>query len=177
VKREGSYRRESAEVFYAEPGAAVDAEQIAELKRAASQNPRKRVRLCAHDDTAAAVHEMLIVHERGTYVRPHKHLDKAESMHVIEGLVDVVVFDESGDVARVIPMGDYQSGRAFYNRLGPATYHTLVIRSDVLVFHETIEGPFERRSAVFASWAPEDGDAKAVDTYLSELEGRLRRFR
>ena len=56
------------------------------------------------------LHEMLIVHQRGAYVRPHKHPGKMESTHVVKGLVDVVLFDDDGSVRRTIRMGDYASG-------------------------------------------------------------------
>ena len=89
---------------------------------------------------------MLIVHERGAYVRPHKHPAKTESTHIIEGLVDVVLFEDDARIERVISMGDYASGRAFYYRMDVPVFHTLIIRSDVLVFHETTNGPFERKT-------------------------------
>lgn len=118
---------------------------------------------------------MLIVHPIGTYVRPHKHVGKSESFHVIEGEVDVVVFAGDGGVADVIRMGAFTSGRPFFYRIAEPLYHTLLIRSDVLVFHETTSGPFQRADTVFAPWAPADGDAAAVGRYLAELEARLLR--
>ena len=78
-----------------------------------SNHPRSRIRLCAHPDVNDTLHEMLIVHEKGTYVRPHKHLNKTESVHIIEGSVDVVIFDDDGNITDVIQMGDYKSGRNF----------------------------------------------------------------
>ena len=67
-------------------------------------------------------------------------------------------------------MGAYASGRPFYYRIAAPLFHTLLIRSDVLVFHETTSGPFSRADTVFAPWAPEDGDAAAVRRYLADLE-------
>jgi cupin fold WbuC family metalloprotein len=167
-------RAESAEVLYAEePIVTVDAMAIEALKRGAAANPRGRIRLCAHRGMADRLHEMLIVHTRDTYVRPHKHVDKCESFHVIEGEVDVVIFDEAGGITDVIAMGSLQSGRRFYYRIADPLYHTLLIRSDVLVFHETTLGPFRREQTVFAPWAPEDGDAPAVSRFLAGVETRL----
>ena len=76
------------------------------LKEQSLLNRRQRIRLCAHSGEEDRLHEMFIVHKKGAYVRPHKHLNKIESVHVIEGLVDVVLFDESGTVTQIIPMGD-----------------------------------------------------------------------
>jgi len=116
---------------------------------------------------------MLIVHERGAYVRPHKHPGKTESTFIIEGTVDVVVFYDDGSIERVMRMGDYASGRTFYNRMASPVFHTLIIRSDVLVFHEVTNGPFNRSDTVFAPWAPDECDANAVNTYSADLKYRV----
>jgi cupin fold WbuC family metalloprotein len=169
-------RAESAEVRYATDAIVVlDGADVAGLKHAAAENARRRIRLCAHHSVDDRLHEMLIVHTNDTYVRPHKHVGKSESFHVVEGEVDVVVFDEDGGVTEVIRMGPFASGHPFYYRIAEPLFHTLLIRSDVLVFHETTPGPFRRTDTVFAPWAPEDGDAVAVRRYLADLETRLRR--
>ena len=167
-------RTESAEVRYASDDVVlVDATDVARLKREAEHNPRHRIRLCAHDDVESRLHEMLIVHARDTYVRPHKHLGKSESFHVIEGDVDVVLFDDHGSVTDVIPMGAFSSGRPFFYRIAKPLFHTLLIRSAVLVFHETTGGPFRRNDTEFASWAPEEGDTAGVQRFLADLDGRI----
>jgi cupin fold WbuC family metalloprotein len=168
-------RAESAEVLYAGDGlVTVDAGAVAELKRDAARNPRKRIRLCAHPGVDDRLHEMLIVHAHDTYVRPHKHRHKSESFHVIEGEADVVIFDERGGVTQVIPMGPFKSGRPFFYRIAEPLFHTLLIRTPVLVFHETTNGPFRREDTEFAPWAPEDGDAGRVGEFLSRLNLTVR---
>ena len=147
----------------------VDAATIATLIGDAAKNPRRRIRLCTHSTVDDAVHEMLIVHERSCYVRPHKHVGKSESFHVVEGQVDVVLLDDTGAVTDVIPMGSYESGRPFFYRIAEPLYHTLIIRSAVLVFHETTSGPFVRDQTVFAPWSPDGADDSEVEQYLSVL--------
>jgi cupin fold WbuC family metalloprotein len=131
------------------------------------------VRLCTHRSADDSLHEMLIVHARGTYVPPHKHPAKSESFHVIEGHVDVVIFGEDGSVAEVMNMGEFTSGKPFYYRMADALYHTLVIRSATLVFHEITNGPFRRSDTIFAPWAPDETDLTAVATFLATLEERI----
>jgi cupin fold WbuC family metalloprotein len=167
-------RAESGEVRYATDAVVlVDRDDVADLTRGALENARRRIRLCTHHGVDDRLHEMFIVHTNDAYVRPHKHPGKSESFHIIEGDVDVVVFDDDGGVADVIRMGAYASGRPFYYRIAEPLYHTLLIRSEVLVFHETTSGPFRRADTVFAPWAPEDGDPSAVRRYLADLEARL----
>jgi cupin fold WbuC family metalloprotein len=102
-------------------------------------------------------------------VRPHKHLGKPESFHVIEGIVDVIIFDECGDIREVIQMGNYGSDRVFYYRISTPIYHTLLIRSDILVFHETTTGPFNRVDTVFAPWSPEEIDSSGCALFTEKL--------
>jgi cupin fold WbuC family metalloprotein len=151
----------------------ADRSDIDLLKQLSSHNPRKRIRLCAHENPDDRLHEMLIVHERSAYVRPHKHPGKTESTHIIEGLVDVVIFDDEGQIDRIISMGDYASGKTFYYRMAIPVFHTLIIRSEVLVFHETTNGPFNRSDTVFASWAPEDGDVDSVVSFMTDLKAKI----
>ena len=150
----------------------VSKADIALLKQKALANDRKRIRLCSHKNVNDPLHEMLIIHTKDTYVRPHKHLNKSESFHVIEGSVDIVIFDEQGEFREVIPMGEYSSGRAFYYRMETALYHTLLIHSDFLVFHEITKGPFHRSDTVFAPWAPQESDPEACGAYLRKLMKR-----
>jgi len=163
-------RVESAEVLYSTDRiVTVDAAAISELKRAAAANPRRRIRLCAHAGVDDRLHEMLIVHTRDTYVRPHKHIGKSESFHVIEGEVDVVIFGDDGDVTDVIQMGTVASGRPFFYRIATPLFHTLLIRSAELVFHETTNGPFNRAETLFASWAPEETSTASVQQFVGRV--------
>lgn len=154
----------------------VDRQDIATLIEQSSHNERKRIRLCAHQNVEDTLHEMLIIHTKDTYVRPHKHLGKSESFHVIEGVVDVVIFDEEGAVTDVIQMGEYSSGQRFYYRISDPLYHTLLIRSDILVFHETTNGPFRREDMIFAPWAPEEDDLAAREAFINQVEETVGEF-
>lgn len=147
----------------------VGSKEIEFLKKKASYNIRQRMRLCTHRDIADRLHEMLIVHQKDTYVRPHKHQNKIESFHIIEGAVDVILFDDDGNIIEVIRMGDYSSGSHFYYRISDPYYHTLLIKSDVLVFHETTNGPFNRSDTIFAPWAPEESDLIATNEFMTRL--------
>src|SRR6478609_9998623 len=94
MRRPVSLRAQNPEVYYSDDAiVTADDATIAELKRIAAQNSRLRSRLCTHPDPASGLHEMLIVHHRQAYVRPHKHLGKPVSFHLIEGSARVVIFD------------------------------------------------------------------------------------
>lgn len=166
-----SARRASEEVLCATESLVVlSATDIEQLKSLAASTVRERSRLCAHTENESPVHEMFIVHSDTAYVRPHKHIGKSESFHVIEGRVDVVLYDDEGTIADVIRMGDYGSGLPFYYRIAGAVFHTLLIRSPILVFHETTGGPFDRNQTVFADWAPLDADGAGQLEFRRRLD-------
>ena len=112
---------------------------------------------------------MLIVLARGAYVRPHKHLHKPESFHVIEGTATVIFFDDTGTVEEVVRIGDFESGGSFYFRNDDQRYHTQIVTSDFLVFHETTNGPFNRADTVFAPWSPEEKNGAEVKAFMGKL--------
>ena len=169
------YKVFNDEVLYAEDSLVkVDRATIQFLKDKARDNERQRIRLCAHQDVQHPLHEMLIVHAHETYVRPHKHL-RCESFHVIEGAADVVLFDDAGQMSDVIRLGDYASGHTFYYRLREPLFHTVIVRSEIVVFHETKQGPFVPSETTFASWAP-DGDEAAQRAFVEDLTQAVGRF-
>lgn len=166
------------EVFYAgDRIIKVSKKDIFQLKQFARLATRQRSRLCAHKDTDSSLHEMLIVHEKGIYIRPHMHLGKSESFHVIEGEADIIIFSEDGAILDLIEMSDYGRGKVFYYRLSDPLYHTVIIKSEVVVFHETTNGPFCRENTVFAEWSPPDNEAEATHRFLKNLCTQLAEFK
>ncbi len=168
--------KENDEVFRSGgPLTMVTDEDIRFLKERAAKNERRRVRLCAHPGDSDRLHEMLIVHMKDAYVPPHKHVNKSESFHMVEGRLTVFIFDDDGRVTETISMGEVGSGRVFFYRLSSSLYHSVLPESDFVVFHETTNGPFDRRDMIVAPWAPAEGDGEAEAHFrrsLSNIVGR-----
>ena len=129
---------------------------FARLKTSAIESPLGRSRVCVHVDDAATVQEMILALRQDVLFRPHRHLTKTESLHMVEGALDVVVFDEGGTPIRGIQLAAIGSGRPFYYRLNEALYHAILPRTPLVVFHETTAGPFSKNDAQFADWAPQE---------------------
>ena len=164
-----SIRATSDEVFLATGGIVqVRAEDVALVKQKGTTNARKRARLCAHPGPDDRLHEMLIVLDRGTYIRPHRHGSKAESFHIIEGELDVVIFHDDGAIREVVRMGPYSSGKAFYYRIMEPCYHSVLIHTPYALFHETTNGPFNRTDTEFAPWSPAEGEP-GVAEYVERI--------
>ena len=148
----------------------INSGDIDSLKHRAKRNGKKKIRICCHQSVASPLHEMLIVHAKGSYVRPHRHIRKYESIHLIEGLLEVVLFDHDGQINRVIQMGERSTGLVFYYKLSAPVYHTVIPVSDVVVFHETTDGPFRLEETVYADWAPAYDVPEAGQRYISEVK-------
>ena len=58
------------------------------------RNKSKKFRICVHKSPNDQVHEMIVGQSNKTYVRPHMHTSKSESLYVIEGKATVIVFDK-----------------------------------------------------------------------------------
>ena len=126
------------------------------LRQFALDSPRGRARICAHKQPDAIVHEMMIVLARQTYVRPHMHLGKSESLHLLEGELDFLLFDDAGRLEKHLELGAYSSGKAFSHHLNTPRYHSLIVRSEVAILHETTQGPFDAAETQMARWSPPD---------------------
>jgi cupin fold WbuC family metalloprotein len=152
-------------------------EDIFFLKESAQKTSRKRSRLCAHKDEFSPLHEMLIVQDKATYIRPHKHIGKSESFHIVEGEVDLILFEDNGELRDVVSLTDNRSKGYFYYRIDEPIFHSFHIRTDFLVFHETTNGPFVPEKTIFSEWSPVEGDQKGISDFLKDLQKRCEAFR
>jgi cupin fold WbuC family metalloprotein len=110
---------------------------------------------------------MLIVSHRETYVAPHRHLEKSETLTVLEGVADVILFREDGTPETVLKMGPPASGLPFFYRMPPRVYHSMAIESELLVFLESTSGPFRAENCDNAPWAPGPDETALGRAYTS----------
>jgi cupin fold WbuC family metalloprotein len=150
--------------------------ELAFLEKQAATNQRKRARICAHKTNDDVLHEMLIAISTKSYIHPHKHVGKSESFYIVDGVVDVVAFDDLGEIVEIIELGDVRSGRNFYYRLPESIFHTLLIRTDFLVVHEVTNGPFLRERTVLADFAPPENQVHQAEAYIRRVTERAAAF-
>ena len=166
------------EVFYADGDIVSIAKgDLQFLHDAAERSPRRRARVCAHKDVDETLHEMVVVLKRDSYLIPEKHFVKVESYHIIEGTADVVIFDDAGQIVDVIPIGDASTARPYFFRVRHSDfYHSLIVRSDFLLYHESATGPFRKSDTLVAPWAPAEADVAAKNAFMGAIEQRADRF-
>lgn len=137
----------------------LDSDDIGIAVQEVSRSAHRRARICAHPGDTSKLHEMFIVLDEQTYIRPHKHLHAVESFHLISGSAVVLFFTEAGNLIDKVRLGDYQSKDVFYYRMPPNQYHALLITSPQAIVHEVVEGPRDPEATAFAPWSPPGSEA------------------
>jgi len=122
-----------------------------------------------HNNDNNKLHEMIIILSKETYIRPHKHLNKAESLHVIEGSADVIFFDNKGNILKKERLCEKNKNISFYYRISDSVFHTFKIRSKYFIFHESTEGPFIKKKTQYANWSPSENDLLKAKNFMKSI--------
>jgi cupin fold WbuC family metalloprotein len=148
----------------------INRKKIYQLKEKALKNYSGKIRLCLHKDTQEALHEMIIVHRKDVYVRPHKHKAKTETFHVIEGSFFIIIFNDKGEITSKILMNNEKNSSNFLCRIDKDMWHMIIPITDFIVLHEITNGPYlGKRNSVFASWAPLDKEIEKVEEFIKKM--------
>lgn len=125
-------------------------------------SPRRRSHHNLHSSPDDRVQRFVVVFQRDSYVRPHRHLTRSELCTIIRGRFEVVVFDSAGTVTERTVIGEGTPNMAF--ELPQGTWHTLLPLIDGSAFVEVKEGPYDPSTAAeFAAWAPEEGHSTTAE--------------
>jgi len=115
---------------------------LEKLRTAAKDAPLRRARFCLHQGSEDIVQEMLIAFCKNSIVPVHRHKNKTESFHIIEGFIRVLFYNDNYEMINQFKMGPIESGLPFIYRLSNSMWHTIEILSDFAILHETTSGPF-----------------------------------
>lgn len=152
----------------------LDEYKISQLIACAQGNERKTARICMHKSADEQLHQMIIVHFKGNYVRPHRHPAKIESFHLIKGSLLVGVFDEAGNLTDRMVLDDNGDQPTMVARIARNIYHTVIPLTKVVIFHEITNGPFTgHNDSEFAEWAPEPDDKEKIRNFLRKISLNL----
>ena len=130
----------------------IDRKKLEELKILAQKDPNKRARICLHKNDEEMVQEMIIAFCKDSYIRPHRHTDKSESYHIIEGRIEIIFYNDNGIEIDKVVLSDKMDEHPFLFRVSNSAWHTVVPKSDFAIIHEVTKGPFNKNSSEFADW-------------------------
>jgi cupin fold WbuC family metalloprotein len=146
-------RKINNEVFVlGDPISFLESKKFKFLINKAKESKNNRARYCAHSNPRKKLHEMFIVMTKQCKIIPHKHRYKEESLHVIYGEADLLVYDNKGKIIKKINLGTFSSGKVFYYRINNENFHSLLIKSNYFIIHESTSGPFVRKNTIYSSW-------------------------
>ncbi|MBF0156823.1 MAG: cupin fold metalloprotein, WbuC family [Magnetococcales bacterium] len=149
-------------VFAPQPRPLVDAAMLSRLKSAAEIAPLGRARLCLHRDHDDPVQEMIIVHTRRSWDRPHRHRRKSISIMLLEGRLRLPLFADDGQVITCLELGTMTSALPFMTRFSEGEWYACVPVTEPVVIYEALTGPFRKGEDFYPDWAPEEGPELAA---------------
>jgi len=137
----------------------ITSSQLANLGIAAGLSDRGRAHLNTHDALDANVQRLFIATSPATYIRPHRHSEahKWEFFVLIEGAIDLLIFDGDGTLIRRSKMSR-KGVRAVEVPCG--TWHCYVCQEPGTIALEIKEGAYiPTNEQDFAKWSPIENSA------------------
>ena len=147
----------------------LDEALFGDLILQANKSSRKRSHYILHKESTEPVQRFCIALKKGTYIRPQQHekANKWELIVILKGTVGVVLFDSEGTIKEKVILNE--SGSLKGIEIKAKSFHTLFPITNEAIVLQVNEGPFVPTDEnEFASWAPKEDDAKAID-YLNWL--------
>ena len=135
----------------------------------AKESSRLRMNHNFHEDLNDPVNRMLNALEPDTYLRPHRHQTppKDEVYIVLEGDLDVLIFDDCGNI---IQRENLNPQKGKYGVDIPAgVWHSMIVNKSGTVIYEAKAGPFAPLlSEDFASWSPDPEDEEQIRNFFEK---------
>jgi cupin fold WbuC family metalloprotein len=138
------------------------ADRLKKLADEAAETDRLRTHLNVHERLDANVQRLFIATEPATYMRPHRHPEphKWEFFVVLEGAIDLLIFDHDGSLLQRIEMAP-DKARAV--EVPPNVWHAYVCQKSGTVALEIKEGTYiPTPEEDFAPWSPAENTAEAA---------------
>jgi len=145
------------------------ADILKKLTVSAQQSDRLRTNLNIHESPNADVQRLFLAFEPGTYIRPHRHpqAHKWELFVVLEGELDLLLFDDSGEIVRRIKLSS-ETTRVI--EIPPDTWHSYVSKKSGTLALEIKQGAYlPSPEEDFLSMSPAE-NTEEVATYLQWMK-------
>lgn len=144
------------------------------LKEKLNEGNLDRIRICNHVTPNEKLHEMLMLFSRDTFVTPSMHIDREESLLILDGEARYIFFDKDGSVTNVVPLSNNPLKGFYYCRVPKNTFHMLVVDSPYVLVKETATGPFDKSSTIFPNWVQNLSCKINENEFLEKIEKQIR---
>ena len=145
------------------------AEDFEELSAVAKASDRLRTNLNIHESPDAQVQRLFLAFEPGTYIRPHRHpqAHKWELFILLQGELDVLLFDDTGEIVERIPLS---AAATRVVEIPPNTWHSYVSKKSGTLALEIKQGAYlPSPEEDFLPMAPAENSAE-VAAYLQRMK-------
>ncbi len=135
----------------------IDDGSLEQLLESAAGSLRLRAHRLLHAGPQETVQRMLIGMCRDTYFRAHRHVRRRETLIMMQGDADLLVFDAAARLLARTHLSAAGRGGTSVVEIPPGTWHTLWVRSARALVFEVKPGPHEPDETQAAAWAPAEG--------------------
>ena len=145
-------------------GKKLTAQLIQELGRKAAAAPRKRLNYNFHESLDDPVQRLIVVMQKGTYIRPHRHAveNKWEFAVALQGRMQVILLNDDGSLKERVELAP--GGQTIGLEIPAAAWHTWLALEEDAAFFECKRGPYHpEKTNVFAPWSPPEGDPRVAE--------------
>lgn len=140
------------------------------LVEARKKSTRGRTRILMHPSATSNIHEMYVLYGKETFIRANKHIDRDESVFLLKGVIDVVLFEDNGHISQVVRLEANSPSHSSFILLPANRYHSVIIRSDYALLFESTPGPFDPLVTVFADWSPLEDQLDGQKKFLESVQ-------
>lgn len=134
----------------------------------AKENPRLRMNYNFHTAMDAPIHRLLNALEPGTYLPPHRHVDKEETYLVLRGSLMAFFYDEAGNMTERVCLNPLEGKYGL--EIPPCTWHSIVALESGTVIFEIKKGPYQALPLEdLAPWAPAFSDEEGVKAFIKRM--------
>ncbi|WP_291530271.1 WbuC family cupin fold metalloprotein [Bacteroides sp. UBA939] len=146
----------------------ITEELLDNVTREAQENPRLRMNYNLHESLDAPIHRLLNALEPGTYLPPHRHINKEETYLVLRGSLLAFFYDDLGNVTEKVCL-DPSAGN-YGLEIPAATWHSIIVLESGTVIFEIKRGPYQSLSPEdIAPWAPASSDLEGAAVFMKRM--------
>ena len=131
---------------------------------------QKDIRICLHKGRSDNHHDMIILQQKKNFYKPHKHLRKGKTFHMVRGKMIIVVFANNGKISSCSLLKKEDIYRMPMNK-----FYTMIPISKFVIYQESKVGPFlKKRDSIFPKWLKKFDKKKEIDLFNSHVKKILR---
>lgn len=147
----------------------INKELLDQTSEKAKESPRLRMNYNIHSELNDPVNRMLNALEPGTFLPPHRHYTpyKNESYLVLRGELDVLLFDDDGNLIRRETLNPDKGNYGI--DIPGEMWHSMIVKQPDTVIYEVKAGPFTPVAPEdFAEWGPATDDPEGINAFFQK---------